>query len=75
MLITSLITIPFAFTGTSELAIVNGEDLTRYRAASKSIFQLARSLVWGEKVERLGLDELFMGMYCLLIMSENKKRR
>ncbi|RUS16910.1 hypothetical protein BC937DRAFT_90660 [Endogone sp. FLAS-F59071] len=45
--------------------ILNGEDLERYRAASKKIFHLARSMVWGEKVERLGLDELFFGtMQC-----------
>lgn len=44
-----------------ELAIVNGEDLARYRAASKGIFHLVRSLVTGQKVERLGLDELFIG--------------
>ena len=44
-----------------ELAIVNGEDLARYRTASKGIFHLVRSLVTGQKVERLGLDELFIG--------------
>jgi nucleotidyltransferase/DNA polymerase involved in DNA repair len=44
-----------------ELAIVNGEDLARYRVASKGIFHLVRSLVTGQKVERLGLDELFIG--------------
>lgn len=44
-----------------ELSIVNGEDLARYRAASKGIFHLVRSLVTGQKVERLGLDELFIG--------------
>ncbi|KAI9284590.1 hypothetical protein BC943DRAFT_360939 [Umbelopsis sp. AD052] len=43
-----------------ELAIVNGEDLARYRVASKGIFHLVRSLVTGQKVERLGLDELFI---------------
>ncbi|KAJ2956114.1 hypothetical protein NQZ79_g8000 [Umbelopsis isabellina] len=43
-----------------DLVIVNGEDLERYRVASKSIFHLARSIVWGKKVERLGMDELFM---------------
>lgn len=50
-----------SFTPPADLAIVNGEDLARYRAASKNIFHLVRSLVWGQQVERLGLDELFMG--------------
>jgi hypothetical protein len=52
-----------------ELAIVNGEDLERYRTASKNIFHLARSFVWGEKVERLGLDELFMGKQEISVMA------
>ncbi|RUP43481.1 hypothetical protein BC936DRAFT_137102 [Jimgerdemannia flammicorona] len=50
-----------------ELVIVNGEDLDRYRAASKKVFHLARSLVWGEKVERLGMDELFMDVTDMVV--------
>ncbi|OZJ03933.1 hypothetical protein BZG36_03611 [Bifiguratus adelaidae] len=43
-----------------ELVIVNGENLDRYRACSKRIFRLVRDIVWDQKVERLGMDELFM---------------
>ncbi|KAK9237563.1 hypothetical protein V1525DRAFT_360314 [Lipomyces kononenkoae] len=42
------------------LVIVNGEDLSRYRDASKELWYFARDMVWGGKVERLGFDELFL---------------
>jgi DNA polymerase iota len=53
-----------------ELAIVNGEDLARYRVASKGIFHLVRSLVTDQKVERLGLDELFIGRWTFKVIHE-----
>lgn len=44
-----------------ELVIINGEDLDRYRAASKRIFNLVRDeIVWNQQVERLGMDELWI---------------
>ncbi|KAK9353769.1 hypothetical protein V1523DRAFT_379104 [Lipomyces doorenjongii] len=43
-----------------DLVIVNGEDLSRYRDASKELWYFARDMVWGGKVERLGFDELFL---------------
>ncbi|KAL1915321.1 uncharacterized protein VTP21DRAFT_6779 [Calcarisporiella thermophila] len=42
-----------------KLVIINGEDLTPYRRESRKIFELVRGIC-GNKVERLGLDELFM---------------
>ncbi|CCG80959.1 putative DNA polymerase iota [Taphrina deformans PYCC 5710] len=42
-----------------DLIIVNGEDIQRYRDASKAVFRHVRALV-GEKVERLGMDELWL---------------
>ncbi|KDN46619.1 DNA/RNA polymerase [Tilletiaria anomala UBC 951] len=42
-----------------ELVLVNGEDLSWFRKLSSAIFTLVRRVVWGGKVEKLGMDELF----------------
>lgn len=41
-----------------EVTIVLGEDLTRFRNASKDNYDLLRSYAWSKKVERLGFDEV-----------------
>ncbi|PYH45280.1 putative DNA polymerase iota [Aspergillus saccharolyticus JOP 1030-1] len=43
-----------------DVVIVLGEDLTRFRDASKRLFHFLRSFVWAQRVERLGFDELFL---------------
>ncbi|KAL2759567.1 hypothetical protein ACRALDRAFT_2050143 [Sodiomyces alcalophilus JCM 7366] len=43
-----------------ELVIVEGEDLTPFRDASKKLYSFLRSHSWNQKIERLGLDEVFM---------------
>ncbi|KAK2600163.1 hypothetical protein QQS21_005108 [Conoideocrella luteorostrata] len=43
-----------------DLVLVDGEDLTPFRDASKILFNFLRSHSWNEKAERLGLDEVFM---------------
>jgi DNA polymerase iota len=43
-----------------DVVIVPGEDLTKFRDASKELYLLVRSLVWGDRVEKLGFDELFL---------------
>ncbi|SPO05658.1 related to DNA Polymerase iota (POLI) [Cephalotrichum gorgonifer] len=43
-----------------ELVIVDGEDLTPFRDVSKKLYRLLKSHSWNGKVERLGLDEVFM---------------
>ncbi|KAF9887969.1 hypothetical protein FE257_009358, partial [Aspergillus nanangensis] len=43
-----------------DVVIVLGEDLSRFRDASKDLYLLLRSFVWGGKVERLGFDEVFL---------------
>ncbi|KAJ5679305.1 hypothetical protein N7462_007549 [Penicillium macrosclerotiorum] len=43
-----------------DVVIVLGEDLTKFRDASKSLYLFTRSLIWGGRVERLGFDELFL---------------
>ncbi|KAI0602227.1 hypothetical protein F4775DRAFT_229267 [Biscogniauxia sp. FL1348] len=43
-----------------DLVIVNGEDLTRFRDASKRLCAALRAHSWNGRVERLGLDEVFL---------------
>ncbi|ORY63988.1 uncharacterized protein BCR38DRAFT_433635 [Pseudomassariella vexata] len=45
-----------------DLVLMNGEDLTRFRVASKKLWLFLRSHSWNNKVERLGLDEVFLDM-------------
>ena len=49
-----------------DVVIVLGEDLTRFRNASKDNYNFIRSGIWGNRVERLGFDEvskLLVSMY------------
>lgn len=41
-----------------DVVIVLGEDLTKFRDASKSLYLFIRGFIWGGRVERLGFDEL-----------------
>ncbi len=41
-----------------EVIIVLGEDLTRFRNASKDNYSFLRNYAWSKKVERLGFDEV-----------------
>ncbi|KAL5336820.1 hypothetical protein BJX70DRAFT_265623 [Aspergillus crustosus] len=43
-----------------DVIIVLGEDLTKFRDASKELYLFLRSFVWGDRVEKLGFDEIFM---------------
>ncbi|KAI2632413.1 DNA/RNA polymerase [Hypoxylon sp. NC1633] len=43
-----------------EIVILNGEDLTPFRDASKKLWSVLRSHSWNSRVERLGLDEVFL---------------
>ncbi|KAF2708427.1 DNA/RNA polymerase [Pleomassaria siparia CBS 279.74] len=43
-----------------EAVIVLGEDLTRFREASKKNYSFLASFSWNSKAERLGFDEVFM---------------
>jgi DNA polymerase iota len=44
-----------------DVVIVLGEDLTKFRDASKDLYLYVRSFVWGDRVERLGFDEVRWG--------------
>lgn len=41
-----------------DMILVLGEDLTRFRNASKDNYNFLRAYSWGNKVERLGFDEV-----------------
>lgn len=43
-----------------DVVIVLGEDLTRFRDASKELYSFLRAFSWNSRVERLGFDEVFM---------------
>ena len=40
--------------------IVDGEDLSPFRDVSKRLYALLRAYSWSGKIERLGLDEIFL---------------
>jgi DNA polymerase iota len=42
-----------------DVVIILGEDLTKFRDASKSLYVFLRSFLWGSKIEKLGFDEVF----------------
>lgn len=41
-----------------DVIIVLGEDLTRFRNASKELYRFLQAFCWSRKVERLGFDEV-----------------
>jgi hypothetical protein len=41
-----------------DLVIVLGEDLTRFRNASKELYAFFKSFSWNARCERLGFDEV-----------------
>ncbi len=57
-----------------DVVIVLGEDLTRFRNASKELYSFLRSFSWSGKVERLGFDEV-SGLYTIRISSCTKACR
>lgn len=43
-----------------DLVLADGEDLSAFRDVSKRLYTMLRSYSWNHKVERLGLDEIFL---------------
>lgn len=43
-----------------DVEVVLGEDLTRFRDVSRELYLYLREGIWGDRVERLGLDEVSM---------------
>lgn len=46
-----------------DVVIVLGEDLTKFRDASKHLYLYLRSFIWGDRVERLGFDEVCLTIF------------
>jgi DNA polymerase iota len=42
-----------------EAVIQLGEDLTRFRNASKELYNFLRDRIWNDRAERLGFDEVW----------------
>lgn len=43
-----------------ELVLADGEDLSPFRDVSKKLYNLLQPYSWNKKIERLGLDEVFL---------------
>jgi DNA polymerase iota len=43
-----------------DVVIELGEDISRFRDASKELYSFLKAFSWNQKVERLGLDEVWM---------------
>jgi len=54
-----------------DVIIVLGEDLTRFRNASKELYDFLRRFVWSQKAERLGFDEVFLDVTDLVDFNVN----
>ncbi|KAE9969204.1 hypothetical protein EG328_007001 [Venturia inaequalis] len=53
-----------------EVVVVLGEDLTRFRNASKALCTFLASFSWDGKVDRLGFDEVFMDVTSIIDFNE-----
>lgn len=42
-----------------DAVIILGEDLTRFRNASKDLYNFLRGYIWNDRMERLGFDEVW----------------
>ncbi|KAI9891971.1 MAG: hypothetical protein M1814_002166 [Vezdaea aestivalis] len=54
-----------------DLIIVLGEDLTRFRDASKKLYGFLQQFTWNRRAERLGFDEVFLDV--TEVINENLK--
>lgn len=59
-----------------DVVIVLGEELGRFRDASKALYKFLESFTWSGRVERLGFDEVFMDVtdivrYNLALLNPN----
>ncbi|KAI1121680.1 hypothetical protein F5Y10DRAFT_255762 [Nemania abortiva] len=53
-----------------DLILMNGEDLTRFRDVSKKLWAFLRAHSWNHRVERLGLDEVFLDVTDVIAYNE-----
>lgn len=59
-----------------DAVIILGEDLTRFRNASKELYNFLRDRIWGDRLERLGFDEVWLDVtdmidYNVALLNEN----
>ncbi|KAL6703317.1 hypothetical protein ACN47E_010024 [Coniothyrium glycines] len=54
-----------------DVVIVLGEDLTRFRNASKELYAFLRSFSWNSRCERLGFDEVFLDVTDIIDFNAN----
>ena len=54
-----------------DVIIVLGEDLTRFRNASKELYTFLSAFVWSSRAERLGFDEVFLDVTDLVDFNLN----
>lgn len=54
-----------------DLILMNGEDLTRFRDVSKKLWAFLRAHSWNRRVERLGLDEVFLDVTDIVAYNRN----
>ena len=54
-----------------DVVIVLGEELGRFRDASKSLYRFLESFTWSGKVERLGFDEVFLDVTDIVDYNES----
>lgn len=47
-----------------DVVIVLGEDLTKFRDASKELYSYIKSFSWGQRAEKLGFDEVSAQRTC-----------
>jgi hypothetical protein len=52
-----------------DVVIVLGEDLTRFRNASKDLYAFLNAFSWNQKVERLGFDEVGLSVIITFFLS------
>ncbi|KAI8955980.1 hypothetical protein F4801DRAFT_184030 [Xylaria longipes] len=53
-----------------DLILMNGEDLTRFRDVSKKLWAFLRAHSWNHRVERLGLDEVFLDVTDVVVYNQ-----
>ena len=49
-----------------DVIIVLGEDLTRFRNASKELYTFLMAFIWSKRAERLGFDEVFLDVTSMI---------
>ncbi len=54
-----------------DVVIVLGEELGRFRDASKTLYKFLEAFTWSGKVERLGFDEVFMDVTDLVDFNQS----